>query len=364
MKLQHLSILNYKNIEQSDLTLSSKINCFTGNNGMGKTNLLDAVYYLSFCKSFTNPIDVQNIKHDADFFVLQGVYERGESRETVYCGLKRKQKKQFKLNKKEYERLSDHIGFLPLVIISPADGVLISEGSDERRRFVDSVVSQYNKQYLTELIRYNKALLQRNNLLKNNMRDELVFDIWEEQLVQAGSYIHSVRREFVNEFVPIFQSRFQYITGGNEQVTLAYMSQLDERDFTGSLRASRDRDRMLGYTSVGTHKDDLEMLLGDFPIKRVGSQGQNKSFLVALKFAQFDFLKRASGLTPLLLLDDIFDKLDTDRVARIIALVSGNDFGQIFITDTNRKHLDDLLAAACSDVAYFDVNGGEVVASD
>jgi len=360
MQITHLSILNYKNIEQADLSFSPKINCFIGNNGMGKTNLLDAIYYLSFCKSFTNSIDTQNVKHDADFFVLQGAYQRGGSDETVYCGLKRRQKKQFKLNKKEYERLSDHIGFLPLVIISPADSALIREGSDERRKFIDSVISQYNKRYLTELIRYNKALQHRNMLLKGDMHDALVYDIWEEQLVEAGSYIYETRKEFVSEFIPIFQSRFQYITSGNETVSMAYQSQLAERDFREALQRSRERDRIIGFTTVGIHKDDLEMLLGDYPIKRVGSQGQNKSFLTSLKFAQFDFLKRASGLTPLLLLDDIFDKLDALRVSRIISLVSGDTFGQIFITDTNREHLDHLLNESGCEVNYFLVENGEV----
>jgi DNA replication and repair protein RecF len=302
------------------------------------------------------------VKHDADFFVLQGAYRRGGSDEAVYCGLKRRQKKQFKLNKKEYERLSDHIGFLPLVIISPADSALIREGSDERRRFIDSVISQYNKRYLTELIRYNKALQHRNILLKGETHDALVYDIWEDQLVEAGQYIYETRKEFVAEFIPIFQSRFQYITSGNEKVSIAYQSQLTDRDFREALQRSRERDRIIGFTTVGTHKDDLEMLLGEYPIKRVGSQGQNKSFLVSLKFAQFDFLKRASGLTPLLLLDDIFDKLDAQRVAQIIALVSGDAFGQIFITDTNREHLDHLLNASGCEVNYFLVENGEVSA--
>lgn len=360
MQLNRLSILNYKNIAQADLSFSSKINCFIGNNGMGKTNLLDAIYYLSFCKSFTNPADMQNILHDADFFVLQGSYTRNDSAEEVYCGLKRRQKKQFKLNKKEYERFSDHIGFLPLVIISPSDSALVSEGSDERRKFIDSVISQFNRRYLNELIRYNKALLQRNTLLKNETHDEEVYDIWEEQMVEAGVFIFETRRAFVEQFIPIFQSRFQFITSGNETVRLQYQTQLADRDFGESLRQARERDRMLGFTTVGAHKDDLEMLLGDYPIKRVGSQGQNKSFLVALKLAQFDFLKQASHLTPLLLLDDIFDKLDAERVERIVSLVSGDGFGQIFITDTNREHIDYLLNKTDCDAQLFIVDKGEV----
>lgn len=361
MQLNRLSILNYKNISHADLSFSPKINCFIGNNGMGKTNLLDAIYYLSFCKSFTNPADAQSIRHDEDFFVLQGNYTRGNSEETVYCGLKRRQKKQFKLNKKEYEKLSDHIGFLPLVIISPSDSVLVSEGSDERRKFIDSVISQYNKRYLHELIRYNKALLQRNTLLKGTAHDEMVYDIWEEQMVETARYIYETRKSFVDEFIPIFQSRFQFISLGHESVSIQYQSQLASRDFGSALNQCRERDRILGYTTVGIHKDDLEMLLGEYPIKRVGSQGQNKSFLVSLKLAQFDFLKRASQITPLLLLDDIFDKLDAERVGQIISMVSGDIFGQIFITDTNREHIDALLNAAGCQVQYFVVDKGEVV---
>jgi len=362
MQLKHISIVNFKNIEQAELSFSPKINCFIGNNGMGKTNLLDAIYYLSFCKSFTNTIDVQNIRHDTDFFVIQGSFYRLEKEENVYCGLKRKQRKQFKINKKEYERLSDHIGFLPLVLISPADEVFISGGSDERRRFMDSVISQFNKHYLTELIKYNNALQQRNNLLKDSrQQDPLVYDIWEEQLVTAGTYLHQVRKAFIDEFIPTFQNYFTGITVGNESVELLYRSQLENCNFTAALQQSRERDRILGFTTAGAHKDDLEMTLDGYPVKRTGSQGQNKSFLIALKFAQFDFLKKESGLTPLLLLDDIFDKLDAQRVSRIIELVSGNEFGQIFITDTNRQHLDHVLEKYGGESSCFTVENGTAI---
>ncbi|WP_183412680.1 DNA replication/repair protein RecF [Microbacter margulisiae] len=363
MLLSNLTVVNYKNLEQIELSFSSKINCLIGNNGMGKTNLLDAIYYLSFCKSFTNPVDIQNIHHAHDFFVIQGIYQRIEGEDTVvYCGLKRRQKKQFKLNKKEYERLSDHIGYLPLVVISPFDSSLISEGSEERRRFVDSVISQYNKLYLIDLIRYNKALMQRNSLIKNNlMQDDLVIDILEEQMAQAAEVIFNARKAFIDEFVPLFEKRFNEITAASEHVLLKYQSQLFSNNLLSALRESREKDKILGYTTVGIHRDDLEMLLDDFPIKRIGSQGQNKSFLIALKLAQYDIVKQSSQLKPMLLLDDLFDKLDAQRVERLVRLVGGNDFGQIFITDTNRDHLIEILKNTNLEVSYFFVDNGTVV---
>lgn len=362
MILKRISILNYKNLEQVELTFSSKLNCFLGQNGMGKTNLLDAVYFLSFCKSAGNPIDSQNICHDADFFVIQGFYEAADGTlEEVYCGMKRRQKKQFKRNKKEYTRLSDHIGFLPLVMVSPADTELIAGGSDGRRRFMDVVISQYDKEYLDALIRYNKALVQRNTLLKSEqpVEDEL-FVVWEEMMAKAGEVVYRKREAFVNEFIPIFQSFYSFISQDREQVGLSYRSHARDTSLLEVLRESRERDRIMGFSLKGIHKDDLEMLLGDFPIKREGSQGQNKTYLVALKLAQFDFLHRAGNTVPLLLLDDIFDKLDASRVEQIVKLVAGDRFGQIFITDTNREHLDNILHKVGGDYRMFRVNQGMV----
>ena len=362
MILKRISILNYKNLEQVELSFSPKLNCFLGQNGMGKTNLLDAVYFLSFCKSAGNPIDSQNIRHDADFFVIQGFYEAADGTpEEVYCGMKRRQKKQFKRNKKEYTRLSDHIGFLPLVMVSPADTELIAGGSDERRRFMDVVISQYDKEYLDALIRYNKALAQRNTLLKSEqpVEDEL-FLVWEEMMAQAGEVVYRKREAFVNEFIPIFQSFYSYISQDKEQVGLFYRSHAREASLLEVLKESRNRDRIMGFSLKGIHKDDLEMQLGDFPIKREGSQGQNKTYLVALKLAQFDFLHRTGATIPLLLLDDIFDKLDASRVEQIVKLVAGDRFGQIFITDTNREHLDSILHKVGGDYRMFRVERGAV----
>lgn len=363
MVLERLSILNYKNIEQAEISLSPKINCFLGSNGMGKTNLLDTIYYLSFCKSYNNPIDSQNIRHDADFAVLQGWYELDNKQEEFFCSLRRKQKKQFKRNKKEYERLSDHIGLLPLVIVSPADTDLITGGSDERRKFIDLFLSQFDKEYLQSLIRYNKALQQRNALLKieNNRIDETLLDLWDEQLISEGEIIYKKRKNFVENFIPIFQKFYDFICLSNEKVELKYESHFSTENFALLLKQRREKDKIIGYTTVGIHKDDLDMQMEGYSIKRVGSQGQNKTYVVALKLAQFDFLRKASSTTPILLLDDIFDKLDSSRVEQIIKLVLDKDFGQIFITDTNREHLDEILSQTNSNYHLYLVEQGEVL---
>ncbi len=363
MILKRISILNYKNVEQAELEFSPKMNCLIGQNGMGKTNLLDAVYYLSFCKSATNPIDSQNIRHEGDFFVIQGFYDTDHGDpEEVYCGLKRRQKKQFKRNKKEYTRLSDHIGFIPLVMVSPADAQLIVGGSEERRRFMDVVISQFDKEYLDALIRYNKALTQRNVLLKAEQEpDDELMAVWEEMMAAAGEVVFRKRCAFIDEFIPTFQRFYAYISQDKERVNLSYQSHAMDGSLADILRANRQRDRIMGYSLKGIHKDDLVMQLGDFPIKREGSQGQNKTYLIALKLAQFDFLKRTgSSTTPLLLLDDIFDKLDASRVEQIVKLVAGDSFGQIFITDTNREHLDKILQKVEGEYKVFFVEDGAV----
>ena len=363
MILKQISILNYKNLEQVVLEFSPKMNCFIGQNGMGKTNLLDAVYYLSFCKSATNPIDSQNMMHDKDFFVIQGVYEsESGDREEVYCGMKRRQKKVFKRNKKEYSRLSDHIGFIPLVMVSPADTELIAGGSEERRRFMDVVISQYDKEYLEALIRYNKALQQRNTLLKAEAElDEELLAVWEEMMAMTGEVVYRKRCEFIDEFIPTFQTFYSHISQDKEAVNLSYESHAKHGSLLNQLKESRVRDRIMGYSLKGVHKDDLTMQLGEYPIKREGSQGQNKTYLIALKLAQFDFLRRTGSNTiPLLLLDDIFDKLDASRVEQIVKLVSGDRFGQIFITDTNRDHLDKIMQKIEGEYKVFGVVDGSV----
>lgn len=363
MIITKISILNYKNLEEVDLTFSTKLNCFLGENGMGKTNILDAIYYLSFCKSSTNPIDSQNIRHDENFFVLQGYYNSEVEGETdeVYCGLKKRKKKQFKRNKKEYTRLSEHIGLIPLVMISPDDSCLITGGSDERRKFIDVVISQFDKEYLNALIQYNKAMTQRNSLLKSDIPvDEQLFIVLEEMMGSAGTVVFKKRQEFIQSFIPMFQTYYSEISQDKEKVSLEYKSDLAEFDLMQLLKESRPKDQIMGYSLKGVHKDDLIMSIGDFPIKKEGSQGQGKTYLVALKLAQFSFLRKINNKVPLLLLDDIFDKLDTLRVEQIMHLVSSDEFGQIFITDTNRSHLEKILHRVNSGYKLFNVSNGQV----
>lgn len=349
-------------MREVNVSFSPKVNCLIGSNGMGKTNLLDAVYYLSFCKSSVTVNDSQNIFHEEPFFMIQGNYMTDSGiNEEISCGLKRGDKKQFKRNKKSYDRLSDHIGSVPLVMVSPADNVLIAGGSEERRRFVDMVISQYDSEYLDALIRYNRVLQQRNVMLRADvMPDAEMFSLIEEMMVAEAVRIHQGRKHFVEELVPVFSRFHSIITGGNEEVALLYRSHLNENDLRELLAASRADDRSLGYTSKGVHRDELVMKLGGYPIRKEGSQGQNKSFLVALKLAQYDFLYRKGGETPILLLDDIFDKLDSNRVEQIVNLVSGDGFGQIFITDVNREHTDSILEQIDGAYRLFEVEQGEV----
>lgn len=363
MILKKISILNYRNIREATLDLSPKMNCLIGQNGVGKTNFLDAVYYLSFCRSAFNPVDSQVITHNQDFFVLEGGYENENGGgEQIYCGMKRGVKKHFKRNKKEYRRLSQHIGLIPLIFVSPSDSALIEGGSEERRRLMDVVISQYDNPYIEALSRYNKALQQRNALLRaEDEPDQALLEIWEEEMASQGELIFRKRESFVQELIPIFQSIYQTISGGSEVVSLSYVSHCQREPLLEVIRRDRMRDRAVGYSLHGIHRDDLEMLIEGYPMRREGSQGQSKTFALALKLAQFDFLKRtASTTTPLLLLDDIFDKLDARRVEQIVKLVSGKNYGQIFITDTNRDHLDQILAHNGFDYRLFEVDGGEI----
>lgn len=367
MILQKLSIINYKNIKTATLDLSPKMNCLIGHNGAGKTNVLDVVYYLSFCRSAHNPVDSQVIRHEQDFFVIEGDYltDNGEP-ESVYCGMKRGTKKHFKRNKKEYKRLSDHIGLIPLVVVSPSDTLLIEGGSEERRRLMDIVIAQYDHSYIEALNRYNKALQQRNSLLKmEDEPDPAMMEIWEEQMAVEGETIYAKRDSFVRELVPVFQDYYQSISSGREAVGLEYISHCQRGPLLDVIRRDRHKDRAVGYSLHGVHRDDLEFTLGGHQMKREGSQGQNKTYVIALKLAQFDFLKRTcSQTTPMLLLDDIFDKLDAERVEQIVRLVAGDGFGQIFITDTNREHLGRILQNNSHDYKLFYVDNGDITESD
>ena len=368
MILKHISIINYKNIASADIDLSGKVNCFIGHNGEGKTNLLDAVYYLSFCRSAFTSVDSMVINHDQDFFVLEGEFLNkmadGEDQPiSVYCGMKRGTKKHFKRDKKEYKRLSQHIGLIPIVFVSPSDTLLIDGGGEERRKLMDMVIAQYDRSYIETLANYNKALQQRNVLLKMEEEpDAMLLDIWEQEMARNGEVLFEKRRAFVEELMPHFQNIYHQIAEGKEEVSLSYVSHCQRGPLLEVIRRDRMKDRAVGYSLHGSHRDDLEMLLGGYPMKREGSQGQHKTFVLALKLAQFEFLKRSGNATmPILLLDDIFDKLDAHRVEQIVRLVSGDSFGQIFITDTNRDHLDQILSAGATDFKLFRVEQGNVV---
>ena len=362
MIIEQISIINFKNIEEADLSFSPKMNYFFGNNGMGKTNLLDALYYLSFTRNHTNLIDTQLIRHDEEFCVLQGYYHDNSVKEEIYCGIKHRQRKVFKRNKKEYDRLSEHIGLIPMVMISPADTELIQGGSVERRKFVDMLISQYDKEFLRYLIHYNKVLQQRNFLLKERtiLPDNELFDVLDEQLASAGKVIYQKRKEFISGFCAIFQKYHQAISDGCELADLQYDSQLNTlSSLHKTLVEKRGQDKILGYTSAGIHKDDFLFLLGNHLIRKTGSQGQNKTYLIALKLAQFQFLLQKNTSVPILLLDDIFDKLDANRVERIIQLVTKDEFGQIFVTDTNRKYLDEIILGMEHAYRLFQVENGK-----
>ena len=347
MYLKKIALVNYKNFASKDFEFNEKINCFVGNNGIGKTNALDAIYHLAFAKGYFNSIAVQNIKHGEDFFLIEGLFEKEDRDELINCSLKRGAKKIIKRNGKQYEKISNHIGLIPLVIISPADTNLIVEGSDVRRKFMDGVISQSDKQYLQDLILYTKVLTQRNSLLKyfalNHTFDAVNLSIYNEQLVVLGTKIFEKRKLFLTAFIPIFKESYKHIAGADENVDLTYKSHLENANFETLLSDSLERDRFLQYTSVGIHRDDLLYTIEGHPIKKFGSQGQQKSYLVALKLAQFNFIKKQTKTTPILLLDDIFDKLDATRVKKLITLVNDDVFGQVFISDTHAQRSEEVI---------------------
>jgi len=355
--LKKISLLNYKNISEAEFDFDSKINCFVGKNGVGKTNILDAIYHLSYGKSYFNPLAVQNIKHDEEFFLIEGNFEKDSKNELIACSLKKGQKKTLKRNGKIYNKFSEHIGFIPLVIISPADQDLITEGSETRRKFMDSVISQLDNNYLTNLIKYQKTLSQRNALLKyfalNHTFENDTLQIYNEQLTLIGTLIFEKRKQFISEFEPIFNHYHQTITDSQENVRLLYNSQLFENNLLNLFTDNLQKDRALQYTSVGIHKDDLAFEIDQYPIKKFGSQGQQKSYLIALKLAEFDFLKKQSNQKPILLFDDIFDKLDEFRVSKIVQMLNNNEFGQLFISDTHPERTESIVKSTLQSYKIF-----------
>lgn len=364
MYLKQLSVINFKNYAGAELTFSEGVNAFIGNNGAGKTNLLDAIHYLSLCKSYFNPIDSQQIKQGEDFFIITGTFNRNDKTEAIACSVKRNQKKQFKRNKKDYQRLADHIGLLPLVMVSPYDISIIIEGSDERRKFIDNVISQTDNNYLDELITYNKVLANRNALLKaiadTGKYDPGLLEVLDEQLAISGTRIFEKRKAFMEVFTPVFNQHYQFLSEDAEQVELTYESPLLTDDLAVLLKKNIERDRALERTTAGIHRDDLQFVIHGMPMKKFGSQGQQKSFLIALKLAQYSFLTQQKGFRPLLLLDDIFDKLDDKRITKLMQMVSDHSFGQVFITDANNTRIEHVFAHIGIPVKLFKVKEGEV----
>lgn len=367
MVLKHISILNFKNIPEAELDFSSGINCFIGENGEGKTNLLDAIYFLSLCKSHNISQDSMCIRHEQESMMIKGEYDTGEQeQEIIHVGLKRGQKKIVKRGAKPYKRLTEHIGMIPLIMVSPEDNLLISGGSEERRRFMDVVISQTNQQYLNALVSYNKALQQRGILLKMEEEpDPTLLSLWEEEMARHGEFIYQTRTEFAQNLLPIFTEFFNSISNHHEQVSLSYTSHCQRGPLLEVIQRDRHKDRAVGYSLHGIHRDDLEMIVDGYPLRREGSQGQNRTVVLALKLAEYEFLKNASSertgreTFPILLLDDIFDRLDSGRVERIIQLVSSKRFGQTFITDTNRDHIDQILAMTQRAHCLFTLQAGQ-----
>lgn len=362
MYLSKLVLSNFKNYSETELEFSPRINCFVGDNGVGKSNILDAIHYLSLTKSYLNTIDSVNIKHGEDYFIVKGSFTDGKEDEEVYCAFHKDKKKVFRRSGKEYSRMSDHIGRFPVVMISPADTAIIADGSEERRRFMNNVISQYNRDYLDNVIRYNKALKNRNRLLKDyaisGKFDREMLSLWEDQMKAPSEAIYSTRQKFVSDIIPLFQEYYDLISDKREVVEMKYMSQLDGTSFQELIQSTLEKDRILKYTTAGIHRDDISLVMNGHSIRQIGSQGQQKSYLVALKLAKFEYITKNGGLKPVLLLDDVFDKFDELRVKQIIKLVSENRFGQIFITDTHEPIMKSVLERINIEYKLFRIDDG------
>ena len=357
--LNKLSLINYKNFDSESFDLDQKINCFVGDNGVGKTNVLDSIYHLAMTKSYFHSLSSQSINHKAEFMIIEGDFKKGEKSENIVNSLKKGKKKTIKRNGKIYKKFSDHIGLIPMVMISPYDRDLIQEGSSNRRKFIDNVISQNNKTYLNQIISYQKILSQRNALLKyfkkNNTFDISILKVYDDQLSELSLPIYKIRLDFFKNFVPVFVDRYNSISQNKEKVNISYESQLNHESLDSLLENSLEKDRIIQYTSCGVHKDDLIFEIDDFPIKKFGSQGQQKSFLISLKLAQFDYLKIESNSSPILLLDDIFDKLDNKRVQQLIHLVNNDEFGQLFISDTDYNRTKSIIEKIDSSFKMFEL---------
>ena len=365
MYLKTLTLKQFKNHRDTKFRFDKQVNCFVGDNGAGKTNVLDAIHYLCLTKSYFNYIDAQNIQFDCEYFVLKGQFDSNDETIEIQCNMQKGEGKVLKRNQKRYKRFSDHIGSFPLIIISPTDTNLIIEGADVRRKYLDSSIAQYNKMYLTNLIDYNRVLKQRNALLKQfaerNTFDSISLDSYDTQLIALGKQIHQDRKSFLAKLTVVFNTYYKQIADSKEQVQLTYKSQLNEGECKKQMNESLHLDKISCRTQVGVHKDDIEFEMNGHPIKKIGSQGQQKSFLIALKLAQFDFMKQQMGVKPILLLDDIFDKLDDSRVAQLISFVNKRVFGQVFITDTHAQRIQAILSTVQVPFNLYTIEEGTLI---
>ena len=360
MRLKRLSLLNFKNLSQTDIALSEGINCFVGDNGAGKTNVLDAIYYLSMSKSAFTMTDGQSVRHGEEFFFTEGTYSTdGGGQEQVVCSFSRRTGKVLKRNGKEYDRVADHVGLFPVVIVSPRDTDLITDAAEERRRYLNGFISQLDRVYLNSIMRYNAVLTERNRFLKGSS-DEAMLQIYDMQLAEHGTRVYEARQKMVERLSPMVAEYYRTLSDDREQVEIEYRSELQDMPMQDILLRARERDIVNQFTTAGVHRDDLVFRIGGYPLRKYGSQGQQKSFLIALKLAQYRLLAEATGEKPILLLDDLFDKLDMGRVEQLLTIVSHDDFGQICITDCNKVRLESTLARAEKEYALFTVEGGDI----
>lgn len=358
--LKKIVVQNFRNIAFQELSFSPNINCISGNNGEGKTNLMDAVWYLSMTKSAFASSDRFNFRHGTDTFAVSGTYSMNMGLDARFSvQVDGKGEKKVRRDDKAYSKISEHIGVLPIVMVSPSDTSLVSESGDDRRRFVNSVLSQMDREYLAAMQQYNRLLFQRNKMLKDGTFDESLLDVFDERMNEYAGVIHGKRDAFVKDLLPLVAEHYATLSGGRETVSIDYRSDLRKGSLVELLKASREKDRIFKYTTAGIQRDDFLFEMNGFPIRRCGSQGQQKSFLVSLKFAQYELMKRRYGFPPMLLLDDVFDKLDMSRISNLLGMVAGSDFGQIFITDSNKVRMSGIVDGLTADRAYFEAVGGE-----
>jgi DNA replication and repair protein RecF len=364
VRLLHLSLLQFRNHREAELDLGPQVNCLTGPNGTGKTNLLDAVHYLSMCKSYFEPQDMHNVLHGEEWFMLKGTMDAADGADSLSCAVRKGHRKSFTRNHKEYGRLADHVGRYPAVMITPYDSVLVLEGSEVRRRFLDGLIAQFDRAYLEHLLRYNRALAQRNLLLKqaDAPLPRSMAEPWDEQLIVHGEAVHAVRRTFMAALAPLLQRHYAGITSGPEEVALEYHSALADGGMRDILDRQWQRDLQAQYTTGGIHKDDLLFGIDGRPLRKFGSQGQQKTFLIALKLAQFDLTAQRTGTKPLLLLDDIFDKIDPLRMRHLLEMLGGGRFGQVIITDTDAERLHKALDGLELDTRFFHLDHSGITA--